>query len=164
MNKVITESGMSFIADNSFHIEESNLYKGLGKGVRSVEFLRIKDNKLLFIEAKRSFPNPNNPDIENMERFQLEIDEVCEKFIHSLNLLFSIEVGVLDSVFESDFILPEKIVLEFVLVIKNHEMKWCKLVQDKLTTNLPKYIIKIWKPIVYVINYENAARWKLIVD
>ena len=164
MDNTITESGMNFVATNAFHIEESDLYKSLSEGIRSVEFLRVKNEKLLFIEAKKSFPNPNNPDASNIKNFQLELDEVCEKFIHSLNLFSSIKLGVSDNIFENNFILPEKVTLEFVLVIKNHELKWCKQVHSKLMTNMPKYIIKIWKPNVYVINYENAKKWRLITD
>ena len=34
------QSGMDFIADNTFHIEESDLYKNAGDGIKSVEFVR----------------------------------------------------------------------------------------------------------------------------
>ena len=164
MGKVITESGMDFVADNTFYIEKSDLYASLGAGVRSVEFLRLKDGKLLFVEAKTSFPDPNNPSVENPLNFQSEIDKICEKFIHSLNLFASVEVGVNGNMFDVGLTLPENISLEFILVIKNHEIEWCKIVKAALNTNLPKYILKIWRPIIYVINEENAARWNLTVS
>ena len=146
------------------YIEKSDLFARLGDGVRSVEFIRVKDGKLLFVEAKTSFANPNNPSAENVSKFQSEIEEICEKFIHSLNLLSSVEIGVEGNVFDCSFVLPKSVSLEFILVIRNHELKWCKQVQDKITFKLPKYISKIWKPRVRVINFENAARWKLIIE
>ena len=107
MDKIIPcQSGMDFIANNSFHIEKADVYKNIGEGVRSVEFIRAKNDMLLFVEAKLSFPNPNNPDTDNKAKFQKEIDEICEKFIHSLNLFSSIEVGVSEADYSSDFLKP----------------------------------------------------------
>jgi len=162
MGRIITESGINFIADNTFHIEKSGLYLSLGEGIRSVEFVRVKDGKLLFIEAKTSFADPNNPSLKNVENFKSGINEICEKFIHSLNMFLSIKVGVAEQAFNSDFAPPESISLEFILVIKNHELKWCRRVREKLWSDLPKHIIKIWKPTIHVINEEVAFRWKLI--
>lgn len=53
MSKIITESEMDFIADNSFYIEKADVYLKLKKGVRSVEFTRTIKDKLLFVEAKK---------------------------------------------------------------------------------------------------------------
>jgi len=160
---ILNQSGMDFIADNTFHIEESGLYKNIGKGVRSVEFIRIKDNRLLFVEAKTSFPNPNNPCENNDEIFQSEIGEVCKKFIHSLNLVSSVEMGVAEEVFPKDFIVPDSVSLVFILVIKNHEFEWCRPIKSKLESELPTYLKRIWKPIIYVINQEVAAKQGLLV-
>jgi hypothetical protein len=52
MANAIIESGMPFIADNTFRIEESAAYRALGDGIKSVEFVRRKDEALMFIEAK----------------------------------------------------------------------------------------------------------------
>ena len=75
-------------------IEESAAYASIGGCVKSVEFIRAIDDKLVFVEAKTTFPNPDNPSAGNDERFQAEINYVCDKFIHSLNLYSSIRVGV----------------------------------------------------------------------
>ena len=161
MAEVITESGMDFIADNTFHIEKSELYSGIGEGVRSVEFIRVIDDRLLFVEAKTSFPNPNNPSSENLEKFQTAIEDICEKFIHSLSLFSSVKVGVTESSFPNEFVMPEKVSLNFVFVIKSHELEWCRLVEKKLYTTFPSYMKKIWKPNIYVINQENAKKLNL---
>ena len=162
MLNTITESGMDFVADNAFHIETSQLYLNLGAGIKSVEFLRVIDNKLLFVEAKTTFPNPNNPSADNLVRFHSEIDDICDKFIHSLNLLSSVEVGVAESVTDKEFALPGKVSLEFCLVIRNHEPEWCKDVEKAFMAAFPLYLKKIWKPTVYVINQEIATKWHLI--
>jgi len=163
-NVIITESGMDFIADNTFYIEKSSLYTDLGDGVRSVEFIRVKDGNLLFVEAKTTFPNPNNPSADNYSKFQSEISDICDKFTHSLNLFSSVEVGVAKNGFADDFVLPEKISLVFILVVKNHEFEWCKPIKGKFIAALPTYLKKIWKPEVYVINRKTAAEQGLIIN
>jgi hypothetical protein len=164
MVKIIpNQSGMDFIADNTFHIEESSLYKNIGEGVRSVEFIRIKDNLLVFVEAKTAFPNPNNPSEENYAKFQSEIGEVCEKFTHSLNLFSLVEVGLAEEEYPNDFTAPARVSLVFMLVIKNHKLDWCRNVKGKFIAALPRYLKKIWKPTVYVINQEIAMEQGFVV-
>lgn len=143
MSDFITESEMDFISDDSFHIEKSTLYTDLGKGIKSVEFIRVMDDNLLLLEARKSFPNPNNPSTENLAKYQSEINEICDKFIHSLNLLSSVEVGVADYVYTDDFVLPERVSLILVLVVKNHEFKQCKPIREKIIETLPSYLKSI---------------------
>jgi len=165
MVNVITESGMDFIADNSFHIEKSSIYTELSKQrIRSVEFVRAKDDKILFVEAKTTFPNPNNPNTENPEKFQSGINEICDKFIHSLNLFSAVKVGVAENSFPADFVTPEKASMAFILVIKNHELKWCRKIKAALTAALPSFLKKIWKPEIYVINQNVARKYNLTVS
>jgi len=157
MDKVITESGMDFISTNTYHIEQSRLYASLGEDVRSVEFIRAKDDALLFVEAKTTFSNPENSE----ENFQTQINDICDKFIHSLNLYSSIKVGVNEETFDIGFAPPEKISLIFVLVIKTHEKRWCRPIQQKLVSTLLSYLKRIWKPEIYVLNHEAATNKKL---
>ena len=62
--KVITESGMNFGKFDDadiFHIEDSQIYKNLGSGIRTVEFILKYDEKsIVFLEAKKSCPNAAN--------------------------------------------------------------------------------------------------------
>ena len=164
MVDVIIESGMGFVPDNAFHIEKSALYKNIGEGIRSVEFIRVKDESLLFVEARKTFPNPNNASAENLIKLQLEITEICEKYLHSLNLFSAMKVGVTDYEFHKDFILPQKITLVFVLVIKNHKPEWCRNIKSAIEAALPLYLKKIWKPKVFVINEITAVSRGLIVN
>jgi len=165
MDKTIpNQSGMDFIAENSFHIEKANVYKNIGEGVRSVEFIQIRNNKLYFVEAKTSFPNPNNPNEDNKVRFKNEIDDICEKFIHSLNLFASIKMGVTEDCFHSELIKPEKVSLIFLLVIKNHKFEWCRPIKGKLEEELPHYLKQIWKPSIYVLNHQKAIEQGFVVN
>ena len=163
MVSVINESDMDFIADNAYHIESSKTYKSLGEGVKSVEFVRVVDNKLMLVEAKTTFPNPNNPTVDEPNRFQDEVEDICDKFIHSLNLFLSIEVGIAEDISASKIVKPEAVTLVLVLVIKKHELGWCKPVKVELERTLPSYFTKIWKPNVLVINYEEAVSRDFVV-
>ena len=163
VNLIKDQSGMDFIADNTFHIENSSIYVNIGKGIKSVEFIRAKEDKLLFVEAKTTFPNPDNPSAENYKRFQEEINNICDKFIHSLNIYASIKIGVNDEVFAADFAPPETISIVFILVIKNHKTSWCRKITPKIISMLPPYFKKIWKPEVYVFNHETAIKQNLTI-
>jgi len=54
--------------------------------------------------------------------------------------------------------------VKLVLVIREHEMKWCRLVKKKLVLLLNKstYFRKIWRPEVLVINYTVAVDFGLV--
>ena len=164
MSDTITESGMCFFADNAFYIEKSPLYTRLNGGIKSVEFVRVLDKKLMFVEAKTAFANPHNPDKDNYAKFRSSVDEICEKFIHTLNMYASVEVGVSKESYPDSFIPPTKVSLVFVLVVKNHEHEWCTPICEKLIEALPTYLKKIWRPDVRVINHETAKQWNLIVN
>jgi len=163
MVNVITESGMDFINENTFQIEKSAVYKNSGKGIRSVEFVRVKENKLLFVEAKASLPNPDNSSKENLGEFQEQIKEICDKFIHSLNLFSSVKVGVVEETFPDDFTLPDKVSLVFLLVVRDYKFDWCKPTKEKLIATLPSYLKKIWRPTVFVINHKTATKKNLTI-
>jgi hypothetical protein len=163
MGDVIAETGMDFVSDNTFHIEKSRLYSSICEDVRTVELVRVIDDKLLFVEAKTTFPNPNNPSKENLERFHKLITEVYEKFLHSLNLLSFIKLGVVEEKLPVDFILPEKVSLMFLFVIKDHKSKWCKRIKQTLIAALPPYPKKIWEPEVFVINHETATKRNITI-
>ena len=65
----IQESGMTFgpfQEDQIYWIEKASAYKSLGQGIKSVEFVYKKNaDKLFFIEAKSSSPNPLRESIDN---------------------------------------------------------------------------------------------------
>ena len=49
------DSGMYFIRDNAFRIEKSDVHEKVkSNGVKVVEFIRIIENQLHFVEARKS--------------------------------------------------------------------------------------------------------------
>ena len=62
--KIITESEMNFRKFDEidlFHIENSKIYKDLGSGIKTVEFvLKYDENSIVFLEAKKSCPNASD--------------------------------------------------------------------------------------------------------
>lgn len=165
MSKTITESEMSFVADNAFHIEESPQYSQLKGAVRSVEFVRAMEDKLIFVEARSSFPKRGEADEKMSDSFQEEVSEICEKFVHSLNLYSSIDMGIAEEGFPVGFNSADKVSLVFVLVINGFEHDWCNPITQALENNLRKSrcIAHIWKPEIFVINDKTAVKRKLIV-
>jgi hypothetical protein len=145
-------SGMKFIPDSAYVIEKSPARLACGDGVRSVEFIRRKDTSLLFIEAKTTIANPET----SSEPYKTEIDKICEKFIHSLNLLSAIKIGIVKDALPDSFTEHEKISLAFILVVRDHKSKWCRPIKRSIEQTLPVYIKKIWQPSIYVINHETA--------
>jgi hypothetical protein len=173
LSKTVNHSGMDFIDDNCFHIESSPQYNRLRSlGVKSVEFVRTRGKKLIFVEAKPTFPNPNNltpnPAKENKtgkELFQIEITKICKKFTHSLNLYAAAYIGMTKEAFPSDYIPSEKVSLEFVLVINSFQKSWCDEIERALKIKIFESfcMAKIWKPQVSVMNHEYAKKWNIIV-
>ena len=62
--KTIQESEMNFGKFDEadlFHIENSKIYKELGSGIKTVEFiLKYDEDSIIFLEAKKSCPNIEN--------------------------------------------------------------------------------------------------------
>ena len=58
--KIITESEMNFgkfDETDLFHIEDSKIYKEIGSGIKTVEFiLKYNEKSIVFLEAKKSCP------------------------------------------------------------------------------------------------------------
>ena len=110
-------------------------------------------------------PNPVKGNKTGSELFQEEIDDICDKFIHSLNLYAAIDVGVVESGFPPEYKPSDQVSIVFVLVINGFEKAWCNNVEIELVNKLRKssYIQRIWKPKVHVINHESAFQRKLII-
>ncbi|GHV21613.1 hypothetical protein AGMMS49959_11040 [Planctomycetales bacterium] len=154
-------SGMRFIRDDAFHIKISSAYRSVGEGIKSVEFIRKKDDALLFVEAKTSFANPQNP--ESMDKFNSEINDICDKYLHSLNWLASVRMGVNRDKLPDCFSVAGEISLVLVLVIRTFKTEWCKPINAKLQQKLPSYFRKIWRPKIFVVSYDYAIKQGLAI-
>jgi len=152
------------IDENTFYIEESEIYKYKlnSAGVRMVEFLKIKPrgNKenMLIIEAKTSFP----------KEFDLELDEIAEKLYASIMLIVSIYHKRHKNHFEE---LPERfrkidifsMEYVFILIIRNHEDDWLELIRVMLKDKL-NMINKVWRfSDVFVFNEMMAKNKRIII-
>lgn len=142
----IIESNMifgDFEEDKVFEIEKSKLHGKAGNGIKTVEFLLLRnENELNFVEAKSSSPRPTK---QNTIRFNEFIDEISDKFIHSFNLFYSAILGrnkvygeLNNNFFELD---NSRIKFKFILVIKGHDIEWLLPISDALKRKL--YPIKI---------------------
>ena len=92
--KDIGESGVNFgpyEESDLFYIEKSDLYRSLGAGIKTTEFvLRANESgmAILFVEAKTNAPNPDHKDDsdEKQRKFEEFYTEVPEKFVDSLGI------------------------------------------------------------------------------
>jgi hypothetical protein len=154
-----------FIKDNDevFEIEKSKIYKSMGKGIKTVEFILRRGNRLRFVEAKDkgAFPNPINK-----IKYDEEINAICEKFAHSLDLFFAIilkrkkdECQEMPELMLNTDIAAIDIIL--LLVINGYRNKeWLTKISEELTRKLQRQI-KTWNLIVGTINDETAMEWGL---
>jgi hypothetical protein len=156
---------MNFIFDpeNSVYIEKRFLYKNIlvSKGFRTVEFIKLVNNEWQFIEAK------NKKDIS--------FTELCEKFIHSVEMLSSVRLGVNSfgdnsekpfdnlSFFAPNLNAPH--ILKFILVDKDCTDTRMNMSKKALTMKLQKdftHFFTIWRPEIEVYNYTAAQKANLV--
>ena len=84
MGEIITESGVDFgefESEDLFPIESSNLLKSLGKGIKTVEFITLKQkDNIIFVEAKTGCPNPQNKEKggQDAKNFNAFYDDIAD--------------------------------------------------------------------------------------
>lgn len=167
MGVTILESEMQFgeYKENQvFQIEKSEQYtKNLRQqGVRCCEFILLRANKLYFVEAKQSYPNPANVSSseERKKQYHEDIQEVVEKMRHSLELYASILLNKHSQEGISDAMKNMKeLQLKLVLIIKNADISWIAPLQDVLRKEL-RAELRIWKIPDFIILNEEMARKK----
>ena len=76
-----------FKKENIFHIEKSGVYQQVGKNVKICEFIVKLKGKILFIEAKTTFSNPQKG------TFDKDIQDIYQKILNSLLLYSGILLG-----------------------------------------------------------------------
>jgi len=165
MSVTISESGMLFgeyEKSNVFFIEESFVYKSMGDNFCTIEFiLRHKSDEILLIEAKSSSPKPGNK-----EDFDSFIDEIYQKFTHSMDLYFSL---VLKRLGDPNNDMPEyfkttdysAVKIKLLFVINGHKIEWLAPIADALRDKLKRQI-KTWDLGFVVINHEQANEYGLL--
>lgn len=170
--KIITESEMNFgkfDEENLFHIEDSKIYKDLGSGIKTVEFiLKWKKNEILFLEAKTTCPNSanKNESMKKIQKFEEYYSEITEKFMDSLQVYLAAVMGRYPDLAEIGAELRsvdsmKEIRLKFILVVKNaKDITWLAGPLAELKARLLQ-VRKIWGVEVAVLNEELAKENKL---
>ena len=170
--KIITESEMNFgkfDEENLFHIEDSKIYKDLGSGIKTVEFiLKWKKNEILFLEAKTTCPNSanKNESMKKTQKFEEYYSEITEKFMDSLQVYLAAVMGRYPDLAEIGAELRsvdsmKEIRLKFILVVKNaKDITWLARPLAELKARLLQ-VRKIWGVEVAVLNEELAKENKL---
>ncbi len=170
--KVITESEMKFgkfDETDLFHIEDSKIYKDLGSGIKTVEFiLKYDENSIVFLEAKQSCPNAANryESEEKEKKFEEYYSSITEKFIESLQIYLATILDKFQNTEEVGDKLKtvgsmKNIQLKFFLVVKNAEdIAWLAGPLAELKARLLQ-IRKIWGVEIAVLNERLASEYKL---
>jgi len=155
--------------DDCFEIENSKLHSIINNKIgeiKTVEFVWYRREKdvLLFIEAKPSFSNPNNPPKKEGHGFDANIDEIYQKFICSLELYFA---AILkrqndNEICENLKTLNYKAIdIKCLLIIKGHTKIACRNIMNTLSKRLKKHM-EIWKIKIGVLNDEIALQYGII--
>ena len=163
----IEESGVKFGGVDEeclFQIECSDIYRQLGEGIKTVEFIYLtKEENVLFVEAKNSCPNvANKDDNENKQKkYEEYFADVTDKFIDSLNMFATTVLGrnghsndVGDRILQENTYAEKGI--KFVLVVAGAEESWLGGPKAELELRLLRYR-KIWKADVVVLNKRMAV-------
>ena len=152
-----------------FHIEDSQIYKDIGSGIKTVEFiLKYDENSIVFLEAKKSCPNVANryESKKKEQKFEEYYSSITEKFIASLQIYLA---AILDKFQNSEEVgdrlrtvnSMKDIQLKFILVVKNAEdITWLAGPLAELKARLLQ-IRKIWGVEIAVLNEELAGEYKL---
>lgn len=158
-----------FDEENLFHIEDSKIYKDLGSGIKTVEFiLKWKKNEILFLEAKTTCPNSanKNESMKKIQKFEEYYSEITEKFMDSLQVYLAAVMGRYPDLAEIGAELRsvdsmKEIRLKFILVVKNaKDITWLAGPLAELKARLLQ-VRKIWGVEVAVLNEELAKENKL---
>ena len=169
----ISESGMTFgpyPEGHCFHIEKSECYKKIQKGVQMAEFLLLKQQQhgmvtVWVVEAKSSSPRP-----ETQTNFNAFIDEIRIKMTNGFLLTVAAQLqrhpaskNQLPDAFFKKLNL-QKHGFRFVLVINGHQPDWLVPLQNALMNALMP-IVKMWAlptMSVAVLNHDQAQTYGLI--
>lgn len=169
MSVIIPESGMRFGEYDEgqvFQLEKSRQYseKLMPNGIKSCEFILRRNNKLYFVEAKKSCPKQivAGSTEEKVEKYKEYVHEIALKMRHSLTLYanillerYSIE-GVPKLLKEKNL---SDLEIRLVLVVKNAEKEWLEPFQDVFRKML-RDELRIWKIPNFIIINEATAKEK----
>lgn len=170
---IIKESNMEFgefASEDVFQMEHSKLHASFGDGIKTVEFVLLKDdNKILFVEAKTTCPNRDNryESEEKAEKFEEYFEDISDKFIDSLQMMLNAYLqrnkyvdGIGNNLMKQG--ICSKVKFCFVLVIKNADNEeWLAGPKEELEMRLLRWR-KLWNVNIAVLNEKLAVKYGLI--
>ena len=148
----------------------SKIYKNLGDGIKTVEFiLRYDEKSIVFLEAKKSCPNAAKRygNEKKSEKFEEYYTSIVEKFVNSLQVYVAAILNRYPDASDVGTQLQKmtnmkEIQLKFVLVVKNAEdITWLAGPLAELKARLLQ-IRKIWNVEIAVLNEELASQHGLL--
>lgn len=136
MDVTIVESGMEFTFPNDrlYHIEQSPKFSSI-TGRKTCECIVMHNDKIVFIEAKKSSPRKEDP-----VRFDEFIRDISMKFVDSFDFYCSVLIDR-----HKDETMPKALrseplsdtEFEFYLIINGHRPEWLPPVMDGRPTPSP---------------------------
>ena len=173
----LSESGMNFgeYDENSvYQIEASELYQRELKpnGIKTCEFILVRNNKLLFVEAKSSAPMPpqgihvSTDLVEVKMKYNQYVQDIVAKMCDSLTTFASIVLDRHEKVTlprQLNFSNFKQFKICFVLVIKSYDRQLASELKEKLNKEIRKDR-SIWKIENFIVYTESMAqRMKLVL-
>ncbi|MGL4853591.1 MAG: hypothetical protein ACRC3Z_13315 [Phocaeicola sp.] len=158
MNCLIRESGMDFLIQREdFCIETSVVYQQVNNrgGMKVCEFICLRENSILFIEAKCSFSKP-----QKAEDFTKNLADIKEKFMGSFLLFHAMIMGrfakhTLPSAYQQ--LKWAEVDYRFYLVIHGFEEEWMIPIMNELKSEL-RLLYKNWNIPDYAVKVINDKR------
>jgi len=159
---IVNESNMNFIIDedNCYRIENDYFYNDISSkyGVKDVDFILLKENKIIFIEAKTSAPR----DLSEYNK------DIKTKFIDSLMTFIAVlykkqnttPSNISNSLNKTTHLSKS---IKFILIIKNIEKRHLAPIKDNLNRILKKEKRIFAIESIIVLN-ENMAKSKSFVE
>ena len=140
------ESNMSFSFEDAdaFHIEEQELYKKI-IGAKTCECIVLFNEKVMLIEAKSSFPQPQKNGDDNSD-FKNFAESIACKFSDSLVYYTAtyLKRHLPDTLPVNLQAIPlSKHDYEFCLIIFGHKKDWLPPVLDQMKKSMKK-MLKLW--------------------
>jgi hypothetical protein len=137
-SKIESEMDFSFEADRVFDAEVSEPYTTLVKrdGMKVCDFIALKsENIVMLIEAKKTSPNPGNP--ESKDKVREYGEQIHLKIVHTLLLAIGMALGRFSDIEHS---CPEWLKSSPtsatrwipILVVKDLEKPWIPQISEKL--------------------------------
>jgi len=162
MKKIESNMLFEYNDENVYCIEDDSFYTKITSkyGVKVCDFILLKDNNLIFIEAKSSIPKNNN----DKEEFTLDIKK---KFMDSLILYLGVINDrkntisrIIHKNMKNSNLFKKKIKL--LLIVNNVEKGNLETIRDYLSIKLRDFIYMFSIENILVINHEQAKSKGLI--